>query len=123
MLTISAGMETDRLEKATKLIARELARLVEKPPGAAELRRARDYVIGQFDLSLENTENQMMWLGEHWLGYGKIISPAEVKQRLSEVTAAQIRAVARAFFRPERLNLALVSPLKTERDLLNYLKV
>jgi hypothetical protein len=36
-----------------------------------------------------------------------------VKRRLREVTAGEICAVARDFFRPERLNLALVSPLTT----------
>jgi hypothetical protein len=77
-------------------------------------------VVGQLDLSLESTENQMMWLGEQLLSYGKIILASEIRQRLGEVTAAQIRAVARDFFRPERLNLALVSPLKKGHKLLNY---
>jgi predicted Zn-dependent peptidase len=54
----------------------------------------------------------MNWLGDHLLGYGKIIQPAEVKRHLSQVTPAQICTVARAFLRPERLNLALVSPRK-----------
>ena len=63
-LTISAGLDVDNLPKTLKLVMRELSRLVEPPPGAVELRRARDYVIGQIDLSLESTDNQMMWLGE-----------------------------------------------------------
>ena len=78
------------------------------------MRRARDYVIGQIDLGLEGTENRMMWLGEQLLGYGKITSPNEIKRHLTEVTPAAIRAVARDFFQPDRMNLALVSPLKTE---------
>ena len=77
-----------------------------------ELRRARDYIFGQLDLNLENTENQMTWLGEQYLGYGKIISPEEVKSRIAEVTPREIRSVARDFFSPDRLNLAVVSPLK-----------
>ena len=59
----------------------------------------------------------MMWLGEQLIGYGKIIAPREVKQRISEVTAGEIRAVARDFFRPERMNLALVSPLRSNLGL------
>ena len=122
-LVISAGLDTDNLPQTLKLVMRELHHLSDALPTAAELRRARDYVIGQLDLSLESTENQMMWLGEQLLGYGKIISASEIKQRLSEVTATQIRAVARDFFLPERLNLALVSPLKSGSNLSNYLKV
>jgi predicted Zn-dependent peptidase len=123
VLVISAGVETERLPKALRLILREVRRVVEKPPSPGELRRARDYVIGQIDLSLENTENQMMWLGEQLLGYGKAVSPREVKARLAEVQPAQIRAIARAFLQPEHLSLALVSPLKSSarlRSLLDY---
>ena len=65
----------------------------------------------------------MMWVGEHFLGYGKIITPAEVKKRISEVTASEIRVVAKDFFQPERMNLALVSPLKKERGLDKLLKI
>ena len=111
-ITISAGMETDRLEKTLKLTVRELIKLSDKTVPAAELRRARDYVIGTLDLSMENTENQMMWLGEQYLGYGKVEPPRELKSKLAKVTAAEVRSAARDFFQPDRINLALVSPLK-----------
>jgi predicted Zn-dependent peptidase len=111
-LTVSAGVETEKIEKSLKLIIGELAQLAEQLASRAELRRARDYVFGQLDLNLENTENQMTWLGEQYLGYGKIISPEELKERIGEVTPRDIRCVARDFFRPERFNLALVSPVK-----------
>lgn len=116
-LTISAGLDLDNLPKTLKLIAGELNHLSKNMVNAAELRRARDYVLGQIDLGLESTDSQMMWLGEQLVGYDKIIAPEEIKQRLSDVKAGEIRAVARDFFRPERLNLALVSPLKTDRGL------
>lgn len=116
-LVISAGLDTDNLPKTLRLIRRELRRMTEKPPAAGELRRACDYVLGQIDLGQESTENQMNWLGEQLLGYGKIFTPAQIKRRLTQVTAAEIRAAARDFLRPERLNLALVSPLKSDRGL------
>jgi len=98
-------------------VTREFKRLTERPVPAGELRRAADYLSGQIDLSLENSENQMMWAGEQWLGYGKIVPPAQVKKRLSEVRAGEIRALARELFRPNRFTLALVSPLKTAAGL------
>lgn len=122
-LVVSAGLETDKLEKALKLVSHEMKRLVEKLVSPGELRRARDYVIGQLDMSLESTEPQMMWMGEHFLGYGKIATADEVKKRLSTVRASEIRAVAREFFHPERLNLALVSPLKQSPALKKVLKI
>jgi len=109
-LVIAAGLEPDKLDRALRLIVAELRRLKAATPGATELRRARDYVIGQMDLSLENSEHQMMWLGEQFLGHGRLFTASTVKRRLHQVTAAEVRAAAQAFFRPERLNLAIVGP-------------
>jgi len=112
-LVVSAGLDAENLPRVLQLTLRELGRLRERPPSASEFRRARDYVIGQMDLSLESTENQMMWLGEQLVGFGQVFEPADIRQRLAQVTPAQIRAVACDFFRPDRLNLALVSPLRS----------
>ena len=111
-LTISAGLDHHNLEKSLRIIARELRSLANTPVGQTEMRRARDYVTGQMELSLEGTESQMNWLGESILAYGKIVTPAEARDRLATVTAGSVRAAARDFFRPGRLNLALISPLE-----------
>lgn len=109
-LVISAGLDPEKLNETLKLIANELHGLREKAPGKLEFNRARDYVIGQMDLALEGTENRMMALGEHLLGYGTVISPDATRQRLAKVTPAEIRAAARDFFHPEQATLALISP-------------
>jgi predicted Zn-dependent peptidase len=121
-LVISAGLDTDKLPHALKLIMRELRRFIDAPPSAVELRRARDYLVGQIDLGLETTEHHMMWLGEHLISYGKIIQPSEIKDRLCQVKPAQVREAARQFLRPERLSLALVSPLKSDAGLRELLR-
>jgi predicted Zn-dependent peptidase len=117
VLTISAGLDTDNSTKAMTLMMRELRRFRITLPGNKELRQARDYLIGQLDLTLENTENHMMWLGDHLLGYGKVLSPRHIKERVARVTAAQVRHAAQEFLRPECACLAMVSPLKSDRGL------
>ena len=121
-LVISAGLDTDKLPQALKLILRELGRLRAVLVSQGELRRARDYVIGQMDLSLESTDSQMNWLGEQLLGFGKTFPPGEIKHRLRTVTTGEVRAAARDFFQPDRLNLALVSPLKHDRQAATILR-
>ena len=116
-LSIYAGVDDDKLPKVLRLIAAELRRLVAKAPSANEVRRVRDYVIGQFDLAIEGTEPHMTWLGEQLIGHGELIPAALTRERLAAVTPAQIRAAARDFFRPELLNVALVSPMKSAAHL------
>ena len=117
-IVISAGLETRELEKTLRLIMTELNRLREKAPTAGELARARDYVLGLFDLGLESTEQHMTWLGEQWVNYGRLITPEEIRARVRAVTAADIRGVAREFLGPEHRSLALVSPRRQDRGLL-----
>jgi predicted Zn-dependent peptidase len=117
-VVVSAGLETAELERTLKLIVGEMNRLRDHAPSAAEVRRARDYVLGQFDLSLENTEHHMMWLGEQWVNFGSLISPEDIRRRISAVTAGEIRSAARDFLSPSLRSLALVSPRKLDRGLL-----
>ena len=116
-VTVSAGLDLDKLSQTLKLVMGELKRLREKPVGVEELRRAKDYVTGQIDMGLEGTDSQMMWLGEQLIGYGATVTPETFKRRMQRVTAGEIQRAARNFFRPERMNLALVSPLKTAGQL------
>ena len=122
-LSIYAGVDDDKLEQVLRLITAELRRLTAKTPPASEVRRARDYVIGQFDLALEGTEPRMAWLGEQLIGHGQLIPAALTRERLAAVTPAQVRAVARDLFRSDRLCLALVSPLKTAAHLVPLLQI
>lgn len=116
-LTISAGLAPAELRKTLRLVQTELQRLRQRVPSRRELNRARDFVIGQFELSLEGTEHHMMWLGEQWSHQGRLTAPEIIKDRIAAVTPQAIRSVASDFFRPERLSLALVGPDASERQL------
>ncbi len=109
LIAISAGVENDQVQPALKILLRELRRLTERPPGAAELGRAKAYLHGQLELHLENTENHMVWLAEQWSAFGRPITPDRFQKSIASVTAAQVRAVARAYFQPDRLSLAIIS--------------
>ena len=114
---VSAGVEAGRIARSAKLIGRELKRLRDQPVPARELRQARDYVIGQMKLGLESTSQQMMWIGEQLLTFGRFISPEETVAHLTRVDAATMQRVARAVLRENRLSLSVVAPGITERGL------
>jgi predicted Zn-dependent peptidase len=117
-LVVSAGLEAGNVPQALRLIAREMRRLRDTALTNKEMKRAREYLLGQIDLNLESTDNQMNWVGEQWLGYGKVLSPEEAKQRILQVTAGEVRECAREFFQANRVNIAMVSPLRPQAALL-----
>ena len=115
-MVVSAGLDRVRAAAALRLIAREVARMREKPVSAGELRRARDYLQGQFRLGLEGTSSQMQWIGDTLMNYGRFVKPDEVLGHLMAVTAEDLRQVAAELFVPRRLTLSLVVPEKDPAD-------
>jgi predicted Zn-dependent peptidase len=111
LVSICVGLEPEKLRSALRAIHKELDKLRGRPPGKKELRQSQEYTVGQNDLGLESTTNQIMWMGESLLAYGKVIDPDEVQARFKEVTAEQIQEVANLCFEPEKMGLGLVGPV------------
>lgn len=107
-LVISAGVDGDKVEKTLKLILQELKHTLVRPFSEKAMRHAQDYVVGQMELNLENTENQMIWLGEQLLAGTLFLTPEEIKTRISQTTAAEVQSILRQVLIPERINLAII---------------
>jgi predicted Zn-dependent peptidase len=115
LLSIHVGLDPEKLRKALLAIGKELNKIIARQPSGKELSRAKEYTIGQNDLSLESTTNQIMWMGESLLAYDKVVDPDEVQSRFNQVTPAQIREVAGLCFEPSRMGMAIVGPVETNR--------
>jgi predicted Zn-dependent peptidase len=111
LLSISVGLDARQLRPALGLIRREIERLCAQPPGAREMREARDYLIGQHRLGLESTTSQMMWLAESILGHGRVARPEEAEEALAAVTAADVQAAACDALRDGFRALVAVGPV------------
>ncbi len=107
---INAGVENSKATQAIKLTLQTMAQLARRAPSLRELRRAKEYTFGQIHLSLESTDNQMMWLGEGLLGHNRVINPDKLIRQIEAVTPEEVRAAAALLVHDERLNIAVVSP-------------
>ncbi|MCF7669552.1 MAG: insulinase family protein [Verrucomicrobia bacterium] len=116
MLAITAGLDPEQLIPVLDIIRGEILRLAQTPPGRGELKRARDYLLGQLAMSLENTTQHMMWNSENLLLYGRPVHALEIAEGLMDVKPRHVRAVAREFLTPERSSLSLVGPVDPNID-------
>ncbi len=112
---ISAGLERKRTDKAITLIMRELCRIKERRVGTHELRRAKDYAIGQLMISLENTISQMMWIGDYNIGQGKYVHPEDIIRQIERVTEKDIARLAGEVLGSENASTAMISADDTAR--------
>lgn len=121
-ISISAGLDPSKLQRALAMILQELEGICRKKPFKTELKKAQDYTIGQTLMGLESTTNQMMWMGESLLGYGKILNPSEIEEKICAVTAEDIQRVAWYCLRRGRLGVAVVGPVKDREALEGWLR-
>ena len=109
-LVISAGLDRKRSLKAIELITREIIRLKSFPVGGQELKMAKEYVIGQLKLGMESTTNQMMWIGDNLMSYGKFIRPEDMIDKIARVSSKDILILAEQIFSSTSASLAMISP-------------
>lgn len=103
-----AAASQDKLDAARAAIEGELARLVEVPIGADELARAKTYLIGQFESSLQRRSRvaSRMVFGEvYGLGAAYFSSYPE---RVAAVECGHVHALARRLLNPRRQVTVLV---------------
>jgi predicted Zn-dependent peptidase len=109
-LFVTAGVENSKTAQAIRLTLQTMRKLARRAPSAKELRRAKEYAFGQMHLSLESTDNQMMWLGETLIGHNRVLNPDKLIRQMEAVTAEEVRAAAALLVHEQRLNIAVVSP-------------
>jgi predicted Zn-dependent peptidase len=107
---VTAGLATDRVAEAWAAIMRELDRICTKRPGAAELKRTKEYLIGNFRLGLEQVRSRMFYFGNCVQTYGKIRPPEEMVAGIAAVTADDVLAVANEILQPKNRSVSWVVP-------------
>lgn len=109
---VNAGVDNAKVPRAIGVILGELAKIANKDVTKEELRRGKEFYVGQMLLGLEDTMDYMFWIGDRESSLGKPINPAEIIKRVNKVSVADIRRVAAKLFRANKLNLALIGPIK-----------
>ena len=110
-LTVYAGTSNRTVEEVVRLILEEFRRLKVEPIGAEELKRSKDHLKGSVMLSLESTSSRMSNLARQQLYYQRFATLDEILQWIESVTAEEVQAVAREFFRPESVALTVLGPI------------
>jgi zinc protease len=101
LYSISMTMHPKRKPaEALEALDREIARIQTQPVPAAEIARAIKQARANFAYGTENITNQAFWLGyaEMFASYAWFESYLD---RLAAVTAAEVRAAARKYLRPQ----------------------
>ncbi len=105
---IHIGLDEKNIQRALEMILQELVRMQTQRVGAQELRRAQDYFLGNFFMSLEDSLQAMFYAGESICNFGKFYSPRSVEKEILAVTPACIQKVARSLFRFSEMKVSVI---------------
>lgn len=119
---INAGVTNKRLNEVTKVLLEELTKIKEELVNEKELKKAKDYWIGNIYLGLESSDSIAEYFGFQELLKKKIDTPEEKIEKIKAVTAQDIKRVANKIFVDKGLNLAVIGPIKDKKPLQKILK-
>ncbi|MFD5808555.1 MULTISPECIES: pitrilysin family protein [Rhodococcus] len=114
--SVYAGCQPENLGEVAALVREVLADVAENGVTEAECARAKGSLRGALVLGLEDTGARMNRIGRSELSYGTHWSVTETLERISSVSAAEVRAVAAELLhRP--FAAAVAGPYRRPRDL------
>jgi predicted Zn-dependent peptidase len=123
VLSISAGVDSTRVEQGIKGILGELKRIRDEKVPVSELQKAKDFLIGRMYLGLESSSDLAEFYGFQEIFKQKIKTPKEMEKEIEKITAADIARVAKEIITNKGLNLAIVGKYKDAEQFKNILKV
>jgi predicted Zn-dependent peptidase len=121
---VHAGIDNRKVDETIKLILKELKEAKHKLVSLDEFRRAKDFYLGQMMLALEDTLDHMLWIGESSATLDKTYSLKDIVKEVNKVRREDIKEVSTYLFKEEKINLALIGPIKDkEQAIYNQLHI
>jgi predicted Zn-dependent peptidase len=110
IFSIYFGTDTEKTEKALKLLEKELKKLRDQKLGPVQLQQAKHKFIGQIALGEENRMGLIISMSKSLLDFNRVDSLEEVFAKINKVTAPQLLEIANEMFDPTQLSSLIFNP-------------
>lgn len=107
---IHAGVDNRKVIPAVSTILNEMHKIAKRLVSKKEFLRAKEYYTGQLLMSLEDTLDHMLWIGEQECALRKIKTAQDILNEINKVTIEDLLRVAQDIFRAHKLSAALIGP-------------
>ncbi|MBU2540960.1 MAG: insulinase family protein [Candidatus Omnitrophica bacterium] len=111
---VHAGVDNSKVAEAVDVIIEELEK-IKKSLNVAELKRAKDFLLGQLTIALEDVADHMLFMGEATISLNKVDTLDQIKDMVSKINTQDIKRVAGEIFNLEKINLSGIGPFKDEQ--------
>ena len=122
-LVTQAGVSNDKAEESIQTILKEYKKIKEQKITAEELARAKEHLKGNMLLNLETSDEMASFIGAQEIIKKEILTPEEIFNKIDKVSIDDIKRVAQDIFKPEKLNLAMIGPVREKEKFEKLLKL
>ena len=116
LFMVRAGVDNKKIVEALQVILQELEKIRQSQVSRGELTRAKDYLLGQLQLGLEDTLDHMLWIGESMISLDRVRKLEEIMRDVKRVTLKDVQRVANEILNRTHYNLSLVGPLTDDQE-------
>jgi predicted Zn-dependent peptidase len=110
IFSIYFGTDTEKAEKASRLVHKELKKLREQKLGTLLLHQAKEKFIGQIALAEENRMGLIISMAKSLLDFNYIDTLDEVFAKINAVTADQLLEISNEIFDIDKMITLLFEP-------------
>ncbi len=110
IFSIYFGTDSEKAEKATRLIHKELKKLRDNKLGTLQLHQAKEKFIGQIALAEENRMSLIISMAKSLLDFGCVDTLQQVFDKINGVTAEEMLAIGNEIFDDSRMITLLFEP-------------
>ena len=122
-LGVSCGVDKNRVEEVVKAILEEFRKLKTQLVSEEELRKAKDYIVGNLYLGLETSDALAEFYGYQEVLKHSLKTPKDLVKEIKTISATSVQRIAKEIFQDKKLNIALIGRIKDEKNLRKILKV
>ena len=102
----------EQLAKVILTVCQEWQKIKKEIVEKSELRKAKETLKSSLSFSLETTEDKAFFYGLNELILKETPTPKEIFQKIEKVKEEKIQKVAEEIFNKEKINIALLGPIK-----------
>lgn len=110
IFSVYFGTDTEKTEKALKLVHKELKKLRDNKLGAVQLKQAKEKFIGQIALAEENRMSLIISMAKSLLDFNHIDTLEDIFNRINEVTADDLLEISNEIFDNDHMITLLFEP-------------
>lgn len=103
IFSIYFGTDSEKADKASKLVHKELKKLRDQKLGALQLHQAKQKFIGQIALAEENRMSLIISMAKSLLDFNHIDTLEDIFDKINAVTAQQMLEISNEIFDNDRL--------------------